>query len=311
MQWMCSVKQTLVLGENSWSIWVFPNEKKAAIPAGITVTDDLEAAISALSAGGRVVFTGESSQTGKGKFEPVYWSSIHFPSKDPTVALGTWFKDDHLVFESFPTEDWQDWQWKKLSDGAKVHVLRNAPRGFEAIAMPVSDIHFSEFLATMFELRALNGRLFVCGYDLNQDTPEGRALRRSVFDYVSGERVRPLTKVDEKTLRLMMTPDPNAVRRLKASDYRVEIKDELMTLSVQEAQPIQGEFVVKFLSKADMEGVFEGRSCRIEMTVDGEMRVIGQMNREDSLDGKLKFECRVKSGKFPRFAGVEIIPHEL
>ena len=306
--WMCGSKQTLVLGENSWSIWVFPEEKKAAVPQGVTVTGDLEAAISALSAGGRVVFTGVSSQTGKGKFEPVYWSSIHFPSKDPTVALGTWFKEDHCVFDSFPTEDWMDWQWKKLADGAKVHVLRHAPRGFEAIAMPVSDIHFSEFLATMFELKALNGKLFVCGYDLELDTPEGRALRRSVFDYVAGDRFAPQAEVDEKTLRLMMTPDPNAVRELKSSDYRVETKDGVMTLSVLQAQPVQGEFAVRFFSGADVEGFFEGRPCRIEMTVDGEMRVVGQMNREDALDGKLKFECRLKSGKFPRFAGAEILP---
>ena len=308
--WMCSSKQTLVLGENSWSVWVFPEEKKAEIPSGVTVTDNLEVAISALCAGGRVVFTGASSLTGKGKFEPVYWSSIHFPSKNPTVALGTWFKEDHPVFESFPTEDWMDWQWKKLAEGAKVHVLRNAPRGFEAVAMPVSDIHFSEFLATLFELKFMKGRLFVCGYDLDRDTPEGRAFRRSLFNYVAGEKFNPSTEVDEKTLRLMMTPDPNAIIELKSSDYRIETADGLMMLSVIEAQPVQGEFVVRFFSGADVEALFEGRPCRIEMTVDGEMRVIGQMNREDALDAKFKFECRLKSGKFPRFAGVEILPHE-
>lgn len=81
-----------------------------------------------------------------------------------------------------------------------------------------------------------------------------------------------------------------------------------MTLSVLQAQPVQGEFAVRFFSGADVEGFFEGRPCRIEMTVDGEMRVVGQMNREDALDGKLKFECRLKSGKFPRFAGAEILP---
>jgi hypothetical protein len=44
------------------------------------------------------------------------------------------------------------------------------------------------------------------------------------------------------------------------------------------------------------------------MAVDGEMRLVGQMNREDALDGKFIFKCRAKKGSLPRFAGVEIIP---
>jgi hypothetical protein len=305
---MCVSKQTLAFGENSWDVWVFPNEKKAELPKDVVMTADLESAVAALAKGGRVIYTGKSSLVGKGKFEPVYWSSIHFPSKDPSVALGTWFNEDHRVFAEFPTENWMDWQWRSLAAGATVHVLRSAPEGFDAIAMPVSDIHFSEFLATMFELRALNGRMFVCGYDLGADTPESKALRRSVFDYVSGGAFNPAFTVCEDRLRRMMLPDPKAVKELSSSEYRIERSGGEMTVTVLKASPVQGKFAVRFFSDGDIGGEFEGRSCRKELAVDGEMRLVSQMNREDALDGKFVFRCRAKTGALPRFAGIEIIP---
>ena len=306
--WMCVSRQTLAFGENSWDIWVFPDEKKADLPDEVVMTADLESALAALAKGGRVIYTGKSSLVGKGKFEPVYWSSIHFPSKDPSVALGTWFDEDHRVFDGFPTENWMDWQWRSLAEGATVHVLKNAPANLDAIAMPVSDIHFSEFLATMFELRALKGRLFVCGYNLDADTPESKALRRSVFRYVAGDGFNPAVAVDETELRVMMTPDPKAVKELSSADYRVQTKNGEMTLTVLKAMPVQGKFAVRFFSGGDVEGEFEGKKCVKETAVDGEMRLVGQMNREDALDGKFIFRCRLKSGSMPRFAGVEIIP---
>ena len=306
--WMCTAKQTLRFGENSWDVWVFPEEKPAAVPFGVKVTDRPEELFAALADGGRVLYTGGSSVTGKGKFEPVYWSSIHFPSKDPSVAIGTWYDEDHPALAGFPTENWMDWQWRSLAEGAKVHVLRGMPKDFDGIAMPVSDIHFSELLATMFELRVGKGRVFVCGYDLDADTPEARALRRSVFNYVGGTGFAPKTELTMDALKRLVLPDPKAVRQLKASDYRVESDPKGLRLTVKDATPVQGRFKVRFFSEAPVEGTFEGRPCRVEMAVDGEMSLVAPMNREDALDGRFQFECHVKEGSMPRFAGVEIIP---
>jgi hypothetical protein len=81
-----------------------------------------------------------------------------------------------------------------------------------------------------------------------------------------------------------------------------------MKISVLKAAPVQGRFAVRFFSDGDLEGEFEGRACRKEMAIDGEMRLVSQMNREDALDGKFLFRCRAKTGSMPRFAGIEIIP---
>jgi hypothetical protein len=272
------------------------------------MTRDFNEMLAALQNGERVIYLGSSSIVGKGRFEPVYWSSIHFPTKDPTLALGTWFNEDHPAFKSFPTEEWMDWQWYSLAEGATVHVLRDVPSGFDAIAMPVSDIHFSEFLATMFELNALNGKLFVCGYNLDADTAESRALRRSIFNYVGSDDFNPKTVFTLPQLRKLMLADKKAAKELSSSDYRVESSQTEMTITVVNAEPVQGDFVVRFFSDADIVGEFEGKACKKQLEIDGEMRLVGQMNREDALDGKFIFKCRAKTGAITRLAGVEIVP---
>ena len=306
--WMCERRQELSFGENAWGVWVFPVEDPCPVPPNVAMTADPAEALGALAAGKRVLYVGKASQTGRGRFDPVYWSSIHFPSKDPTVALGTWFDEDHPAFAGFPTEEWMDAQWRSLAEGAKVHVLKGFPEGFEAIAMPVSDIHFSEFLATMFEAKVGEGRLFVCGYDLEKKTPEAVALRRSVLGYVSGDAFRPRTSVPAGTIERFILPDPKARRELTAADYRIERSKTEVKIVVGNAEPVQGSFKVRFLSAADLVGTFEGKPCSIERTVDGDMILVGQMNREDALDGELRFECQLKGGDMPRFAGVEIVP---
>ena len=107
------------------------------------------------------------------------------------------------------------------------------------------------------------------------------------------------------TLKGIIVPYMDARRaQVYSATFR---SDGEMTLTVK-AGPVQGEFAVRFFSAGDVEGEFEGKPCRVETAVDGEMRLIGQMNREDALDGKLVFRCRAKKGALPRFAGVEIIP---
>ena len=299
-------KQTLAFGENAWSVWVFPNEEKALVPAGVLVTDVLVDALDALGRGGRVVWTGGSFTTGKGKFKPVYWSSIHFPATDRTMSLGTWFDEDHPAFRTFPTENWMDYQWWSLADGATLHLLKDVPADFEPIAAPVSDFHFSEFLATMFELRVGAGRLFVCGYDLGADTPESRALRRSVFGYVSSATFHPKTSVDASWLKAALTPNPK-VTHCARWDYRDEKRpnEQTFSLKLTDVTPMQGRIEFNFFGEVEMEATFEGRSCQVEFPADGGTRLSAQMNREDALDGALEFECHAtKGGSIPRMMGI-------
>ena len=194
--WMAKAKVELRFGENRWPVFVMTaGEMPAPVPPDVVLTDDPAVMAAALAKGGRVVYAGASAETGRGRFVPVYWSTAFFQSgvSKRHAMIGCWFDEDHPAFGGFFTENWQDWQWRDMTDAAIVHVLTGrVPAGFRPVAMPVSDIHFSELLGTMFEFRVGDGRCFVCGYPISAPTtPEARQLRKSVLDYVSSEAFRP------------------------------------------------------------------------------------------------------------------------
>ncbi len=202
LPWMARSRQELAFGENRWPVFVMDATDGPTPPTdGVTVTDDPVEMAKALAEGGRVVYTGRSAVTGKGRFVPVYWSSVFFGEKSSRFhMLGTWFDTDHPAFRLFPTEDWQDWQWRDLTDNSIVHALTGlVPEGLVPMAMPVPDIHTSELLATMFEFNVGKGRVLVCGYPIRDPhTVEARQLRRSVLEYMASDEFAPSASLSPK-----------------------------------------------------------------------------------------------------------------
>ena len=196
--WMAGTRQELVFGENRWPVFVMDaGPEPAPVPEGVVLTDDPSVMAAALASGGRVVYTGVSAKTGMGRFVPVYWSTKFCRNESRHAMSGTWFDEDHPAFGGFFTEDWMDWQWRDLTDRAVVHVLTGrVPDGFTPVAMPISDVHLSELLGTMFEFRVGRGRAFVCGYPIcDAGLAEARQLRRSIFDYVASDAFRPACRI--------------------------------------------------------------------------------------------------------------------
>ncbi|MBQ2629280.1 MAG: hypothetical protein IJG13_06340, partial [Kiritimatiellae bacterium] len=182
---MVRSRQTLRFGCNEWNFWVYPREGRCAAPEGVVETGDVATMKSALGEGKTVLYSGPSFKSAKGQFKSVYWSARWFPVANTTAAaLGTWFDVKHPAFAGFVTDDFTDWQWYSLSQGATIHALRGMPEEFRPIALSVNDFHFSDFTATMFEVLVGKGRLFVCGYDLSAGTPEANRLRASVCEYL-------------------------------------------------------------------------------------------------------------------------------
>ena len=176
----------LAFGSNRWRVWVYPAAEAAApLPAGVFETANFEVAKTALAKGGKVLFTGASRTSTRAKFRSVYWSANWFPNRDKLGAtLGTWLDAAHPVFEGFATEDWTDWQWYGLMNGAHLYDLSALPRDFEPIALSVNDFHFNILSGELFEARVGKGYLMACGFNLEEPTPEARRLRASVFGYL-------------------------------------------------------------------------------------------------------------------------------
>ena len=180
----------LRFGTNRWRFWVYPDERSAAVPDGVLLTDDPQEAAARLASGGTVLYTGTSVGGEKDSFRTVYWVGNKTWDWRPPLgaSLGTCVFDGDPALRGFPTENWTDWQWYHLVQGANLHRLDDMPKGFRLITMSVSDFHFSFLASSLFEAKVGKGRLLVCGYRIDGDDPAQVRLRASLLDYLaSGE----------------------------------------------------------------------------------------------------------------------------
>ena len=307
---MVAQRQEFRFGENRWSVFVMDPEPKASVPNGVTLTDDPMVAATALKEGGRVVYTGRSVGSVRGRFVPVYWSTAYFPVYDPCAMLGTWFDEDHPVFSCFPTEDWMDRQWRTLTDGALVHEPKGLPTGFRPIAMPVPDIHLSRLYATLFEVRVGSGRLLVCGYPIDRtDDVAARQLRKSVLAYVSSDAFCPKVSAGQNWFSAF------ACRKrpedIDGGDWRVESRaDGSVRLTVLTPPHKAGEYTVLFAEDGIVAATCEGRPCGTFSAIPVAM-AIGQVNEADADDGRVEFVFTTEDAEVPPIASVSFrVPEE-
>ena len=98
---------------NDWEIWVYPANVAPTPPAEVVVCNKWDSAKAALAAGKKVVFFANAVNTAqslKGRFLPVFWSPVWFPSQKPNT-MGLLLDPKHPLFAQFPTENHGDWQW--------------------------------------------------------------------------------------------------------------------------------------------------------------------------------------------------------
>ncbi|MBR3223480.1 MAG: hypothetical protein IKF72_14770 [Kiritimatiellae bacterium] len=312
---MTSKRQTLRFGSNEWNFWVYPKEERCAMPDGVVETAYLAEAKAALAEGRTVLYSGTSFKSAKGQFKSVYWSARWFPVANTTAAaLGTWFDVKHPALSGFVTDDFTDWQWYSLSQGATIHALKGMPEAFRPIGLSVNDFHFSDFAATMFEVLVGKGRLFVCGYDLIADTPESKRLRASVCAYLAGAPAPGTVRMEESWL------DEEFVAA-KAPDLSGAVYDvstnwtgRVFKMEIRGVPPTTGDVVIDFHQPqkglTSGRGLLEGRVFEVPFTEakDAKAGVSLPVVREDFLDGRLELEVNLMTGAALGIDRIRIIP---
>lgn len=307
----CAAKLELRFGENSWPFWAFPNEGKAAVPDGVTATDDFSTMREMLSRGGTVLYTGRSRETAEDSFKPVYWSSVWFPTKQPLKeTLGTWFEKDHPMLAGFPTEEYSDWQWYGLVNGATIHRLTGLPQTFRPVALSVNDFHFSMLASSLFELKVGAGRLVVCGYDLDSDAPAARRLRASLFEYLSrppaeGTAEVPLSWLDGFA---PLAADGSAASEVVYSED-VDFCGKVFERDVKLSEPVTGFFELAFGAterECSGRGSVDGHSFDIPKGREGRVVRVGII-REDMLDGRLSVRFESADDALLRLTSLRVV----
>ena len=312
---MTRTRQTLRFGCNEWSFWVYPREERCAVPEGVVETSDRAAMKAALAEGRTVLYAGPSFKSAKGRFKSVYWSARWFPVANTTAAaLGTWFDVHHPALSGVVTDDFTDWQWHSLAQGATIHALRGMPEMFRPIALSVNDFHFSDFAATMFEVLVGKGRLFVCGYDLTKDTPEAKRLRASLCAYLAQAPAPGTTRLPESWLAeefdVVAAPDLSGT----VYDVTTNWTGRAFKMAIRGVPPTTGNLRIDFHQPekglTSGRGLLEGRVFEVPFTekIGARTHVSLPVIREDFLDGRLELEVNLMTGRALSIDRLRLIP---
>lgn len=214
-------KLTIVAGiqdanvTNSWDIWVYPVQeyidadkiKESDILFANTITEEVK---EKLKHGGNVLLCPEASLLNTvypGKFFPVFWSPVHFTSKDP---CGIYCDNSHAVFNDFPTDFYSSYQWKDLLENSVSVCLDSMPEGYEPIIQVIPNFFNNHKISNLFEAKAGNGKLLVCSMDIESELekrPAARQLRQSILKYMGSSCFEPSQELTVEQIGSLFNTD--------------------------------------------------------------------------------------------------------
>ncbi|MBR6186470.1 MAG: hypothetical protein IKQ41_09440 [Clostridia bacterium] len=177
---------------NEYPLWVYP-EETAVCPQNVYECRSLnEKALRTLRAGGRVYLSPDSTEAAlphsiPAQFSPDFWSVCTFPSQ--AGGMGQLIDASHPIFRRFPTEPFNNWQWRYLAS-QRAMIL---PEKIDAIITEMDSYAFLRPMAKLFECRCGGGRLLVSSLGLHQlqSHPEARALQRAIYAYLGSDAFEP------------------------------------------------------------------------------------------------------------------------
>jgi hypothetical protein len=209
-----SLRATTV--SNEWEIWVYPEKVDITPPPGLVFSNIWDDKVkSTLAAGGRVLlFAGGnrsvpiSSHSLPGRFLPVFWSPIWFPSQKPNT-MGILCDPAHPALAEFPTEFYSNWQWCELIDHSRSMILDDMPTDVRPVVRVIDNFVRNHKLAVIFEAQVGPGRLLVCAIDLPglvAREPAARQMLASLAHYAGSEAFHPQVELSAQTLDTLFAP---------------------------------------------------------------------------------------------------------
>jgi hypothetical protein len=197
---------------NSWNIWVYEDEKEVTFPNSYEELND--DAVAQLEAGENIIIFAKKDrikQVGPGAFFPVFWSPVHFVSKDP---CGMIIRNNHLFFHKYyPVKKYADTEWKNLLENSfsiNVDHLVN----FEPMTMPVPNFFNNHKYTNLFEANVLNGKVIVCSLDLDSKAdnfPEIKSFKKALKDYYLSEDFCPTQEINRSQLQEIFAEKTDAI----------------------------------------------------------------------------------------------------
>lgn len=186
------------VAENQWEIYTFPTAQLP--PQGDLVISDgmsREELVATLEQGKDVLLL----------------------SAEPFAAIPTTFQialagrtsgnlatviAEHPLMDAMPHEGFCGWQFRQLMEGGKAVWFESDRVPFHPIVEVVSSHKNAMRQAALFELRALKGRLLVCGLHLDPADPAAQWLKAQLIAYATSQAFQPKDAIDAEQLQLLL-----------------------------------------------------------------------------------------------------------
>lgn len=301
--------------ENTWPLWIFDSSKlnPVSTPDGskaesdtheaVFITSDRFHAETLLNEGKRVLFELPYEDTSYDcppvRFNPSFWNS----QMGPTWArgMGMIIQNAHPAFASFPTTADGGWQWQSLIENAR--GLRVEKLGCDCITnlvQPIDEWNRNDKMSLLFECQVGTGHLMMTSINLEQDTPQAAALKKSILSYMKSDAFEPQGQVSWKQLSSLFEMN-NVMKELGAkidNDSLSACLDGNPQTFVRLTGGYPYSFIIQTPQKHDISGILymprqnhrehegELRSYLIEAWLDGTWKQVQKGKLSSSYEPK-------------------------
>jgi hypothetical protein len=227
---------------NDWDIWVYPANVAPALPTEVVACEKWEAAKAALAEGKKVVFfasSGNTARSMRGRFLPVFWSPVWFPSQKPNT-MSLLCDPAHPLFAQFPTDFHSDWQWYELMQRSRLFILDDTPPAYRPVLQVIDNFARNHKLGVVFEGRAGRGELLACGFDLPAmgKDPAARQLLASLYAYIGSAAFKPTQEFSDDLLESLFVPKfANKLQALGATIHADSEVEDYFAANAMDGDP--------------------------------------------------------------------------
>ncbi len=225
--------------QNEWPIWVYPKQNSLSSIEDVIIANELDIeTLKKLKSGAKVLLQahqlGTEESSVKALFYPLYWSLTFFPGQGKT-NIGLLLDEGHPAFNDFPTEFHSNWQWESISSDAKGFTLNELPHHYRPTAQPIDDFHRNNKIGSIFELKVGDGKLLICGYNLEADKAAARQLKTSLLKYMNSVYFNPSQIISDNWLKKTFKRIPEVEKAVipKEFDNTILYVDAAANLQVE------------------------------------------------------------------------------
>ncbi len=230
--------QSVPLFQNNWIFWLYPAQMEDSKSSNVLVTHNWSEAATNLAAGSKVLFMPGAADLDPAKCPPmknipVFWNiqMTVRPPANPTpkfdAMLGLLCDTNHPALAEFPTEANCDWQWTEIVNNVRSVNLSKAPLSLRPIVSAIDDWNRNWRLGVIFECNVGPGRLLVSAINLDNERggPELQQLRRSLLDYMAGNKFKPTATLTPEQIGSLWVSGASAATTQPARAFDPDLND--------------------------------------------------------------------------------------